>query len=376
MLNPEGKIMKDLYMGLMSGTSADGIDAALVDFSQPHLSVIATHYIPYPVDLKNKILALCQHGENEIHRLGELDVELGRAFAQAVKITLSKQFIPANAIKAIGSHGQTIRHLPFSNPGFTLQIADPNIIAAETGITTVADFRRKDMAHGGQGAPLVPAFHQHLFASEKMDRAIVNIGGIANVTLLSKINPRPVIGFDTGPGNVLMDSFIQLHQQKNHDENGSWAAQGNIHPDLLNHFLADDYFKLAAPKSTGREYFNLAFINKHINNNIPIANVQATLVELTARSIIDAIHKNLSCGEILICGGGVHNQYLMSRLHALAQPDFTVDSTQKYGVDPDWMEAMAFAWLARQTLNRLSGNLPSVTGAKRSAILGGIYYAD
>jgi len=364
--------MKDLYLGLMSGTSADGIDAALVDFSQACPSVIATHYTPYSGDLKSRILALCQQGENEIHRLGELDVELGKAFAQAVKMLLNTQSIPANEIRAIGSHGQTIRHLPFSNPGFTLQIADPNIIAAETGITTVADFRRKDMALGGQGAPLVPAFHQHIFASEKIDRAIVNIGGIANLSLISKA--RPVIGFDTGPGNVLMDAFIQLHHGKNHDENGSWAAQGNVHPDLLNRLLADDYFKLAPPKSTGREYFNLAFLNKYIDPSIPDEDIQASLAELTAQSIIDAIRKNLSSGEILICGGGVHNGHLMSRLQMLAQPDFTVNSTQQYGFDPDLMEAMAFAWLASQTLNRLSGNLPKVTGAQRSAILGGIYY--
>ena len=368
--------MKDLYIGLMSGTSVDGIDAALVDFSQAHPAIIATHYTPYTNELKNKILALCEKGENEIHRMGELDVALGKAFAESERQILNKQSISVKAIRAIGSHGQTIRHSPSSNSGFTLQIADPNIIAAETGITTIADFRRKDMAHGGQGAPLVPAFHQHIFASEKTDRAIVNIGGISNITLLQKNNPDFVTGFDTGPGNVLMDAFIQLHQQKNHDENGEWAAQGKINPDLLNRLLADNYFKLVAPKSTGREYFNLAWLDKYLDKNMTKEDMQATLTELTAKSIIDAIKRYISHGEILVCGGGTRNKYLMSRLHALSQPHFIVDSTHKYGIDPDWMEAMAFAWLARQTLNRLNGNLPSVTGASRAAILGGIYYAD
>lgn len=371
--------MKELYIGLMSGTSADGIDAALVDFSQSLPTVIATHYTPYPDHLKKKILGLCQQGENEIHRLGELDVELGQAFAKAVHDTLVKQSISANEIHAIGSHGQTIRHLPLNTHRFTLQIADPNIIAAETGITTIADFRRKDMAHGGQGAPLVPAFHQFVLSSKERDRAIVNIGGISNVTFLQKNNSDPVTGYDLGPGNVLMDAWVHLHQQKNHDENGAWGAQGKVQNDLLNHLLADAYFKQAPPKSTGREYFNLAWLNKHLHSpgkNFADIDVQATLVELTARTIIEPIRKHFSCGEILICGGGVHNAYLMSRMRALAQPEFTVDSTEKYGIAPDWIEAMAFAFLARQTLNRKPGNIPHVTGAKREAILGGIYYAN
>lgn len=258
-----------------------------------------------------------------------------------------------------------------------MQIADPNTIAAETGITTIADFRRKDIAYGGQGAPLVPAFHQHMLASRDNHRAIVNIGGISNVTFL-KNNSDSVTGFDLGPGNVLMDAWIYLHHKKNHDENGEWSAQGKIHPDLLNNMLADAYFKLPSPKSTGREYFNLEWLDQHLKKfgDLVATDVQTTLVELTANCIINQIRDHLPCGEILVCGGGAHNTHLMSRLHALAQPQFTVDSTQKYGFDPDWMEALAFAWLARQTLNHLPGNLPLVTGAKRATILGGIYYAE
>lgn len=363
--------MKDLYIGLMSGTSVDGIDAALVDFSQTQPQLIATHYTPYSNELREKILALCRPGENEINRLGELDVELGKEFALATHTLLQKASASPQDIKAIGSHGQNIRHSPHGLHPFTLQIADPNTIAAETGITTVADFRRKDVAHGGQGAPLVPAFHQYILSDENKNRAVVNIGGISNVTLLPQ-----VIGFDLGPGNALMDEWINLHQKKNHDENGDWAAQGKVDVDLLNSLLADKYFLLPPPKSTGREYFNLAWLNQHLKSlakNIPAVNVQATLAELTAQCIISQIQKNLSSGEILVCGGGVRNIYLMSRLQALAHPHFTLDSTQKYGLHPDWIEAMAFAWLARQTMNKLPGNNPNVTGAKCSAVLGGIY---
>lgn len=370
--------MSDLYIGLLSGTSADGIDAALVDFTQPQPKVIATHYEPYSSTLREKIFQLCQQGDNEIQRMGELDVILGKAFAQAATSLLAKQSISAETVKAIGSHGQNIRHHPHQQHRFTMQIGDPNTIAAETGITTVADFRRKDMAHGGQGAPLVPAFHQHVLASSTTHRAIVNIGGIANVTLLPKNNPGPIIGFDTGPGNVLSDMWIHTHQQTSHDKNGDWGAQGKVCDTLLNTLLADAYFHLPPPKSTGREYFNLAWLQMHLKTlqtTVSAVDVQATLIELTARAILLSIRNYLQDGEILVCGGGVHNVFLMRRLSELASPSFTVASTQKYGIDPDWVEAMAFAWLARQTMNRQPGNLPSVTGAKKAAVLGGVYYA-
>lgn len=370
--------MQDLYIGLMSGTSADGIDAAIVDFSQPQPSIVATHYTAYLPCLREKILGLCQPGDNEISRLGELDTLLGKAFAEAVNCLLKNASIPAHAIKAIGSHGQTIRHSTHELNRFSLQIADPNTIAAETGITTIADFRRKDIAYGGQGAPLVPGFHQHIFASDSINRAIVNIGGIANVTLLKKNQTHPIVGFDLGPGNVLIDAWINLHLQKNQDFNGEWSSQGTVNSLLLNQLQKDSFFALPPPKSTGREHFNLAWLHDHLKQldvELSSVDVQATLVELTAHSIIQPIHEHLPAGEILICGGGVHNAHLMSSLQELAQPNFSVSSTQKYGLDPDWIEAMAFAWLARQTLNKQIGNLPSVTGAKQAAILGGIYYA-
>ncbi len=365
-----------LYIGLMSGTSADGIDAALVDFS--HASspqLIATYYKPYPRALRDEILALCEESQNEIQRMAKLDVALGKAFAQTVNELLQQQTLSANAIQAIGSHGQTIRHYPHEH--FTLQIGDPNIIAAETGIMTIADFRRKDMALGGQGAPLVPAFHHYLFASINHHRAIVNIGGMANVTLLSQKNKDAIIGFDTGPGNTLLDAWIEKHRNLLFDAQGAWAESGKIQIDLLNHLLADHYFQLPPPKSTGREYFNLKWLETYLQKltqNIAPQDVQATLVELTTHSIIKAISNHFNEGDIVVCGGGTQNNFLMRRLQAMAPPAFVVTSTQQFGIDPAWIEAMAFAWLAQQTVHKQSGNVPSVTGAAKKAILGGIYY--
>ena len=361
----------------MSGTSVDGIDAALVDFSKRTPKIIATHYVAYTPTLREKILALSHAGENEIERLGELDVLLGKEFAAAINALLAKKSLSTADIKAIGSHGQTIRHAPKPPHAFSLQIGDPNVIAAETGIITVADFRRKDIALGGQGAPLVPGFHQHAFADETVSRAIVNIGGIANVTILPKNHLDEMVGFDCGPGNTLLDAWIYLHLQKHHDEDGAWAATGNIHTVLLNKLLDDTYFKAAPPKSTGREYFNLAWVQQAVaalNEKISPVDIQTTLTELTALSIITDVRRYLGSGEILICGGGARNKFLMQRLTQLAQPAFIVDTTKKYGVDPDWVEAVAFAWLARQTMNHVAGNVPRVTGAKRAAILGGVYY--
>jgi anhydro-N-acetylmuramic acid kinase len=367
----------ELYIGLMSGTSGDGIDAALVDFSQSRPVVIATHYTPYTQAVRNKILALCHKGEDEIQRLGELDILLGNEFAQATNCLLKQQSLEPKVIKAIGSHGQTIRHHPHDPYRFTLQIGDPNTIAAMTGITTVADFRRKDIALGGQGAPLVPAFHQFLLTSDKIDRVIVNIGGIANVTFLPK-KTAPVSGFDTGPGNVLLDVWVHDQLNQKHDEKGNWGAQGTMQPRLLECLLADPYFQLSPPKSTGREYFNLAWLKEHLNTfskEVAPMDVQTTLVELTAQTIVNCIRAQMTSGEILICGGGVHNDFLMLRLQALSTPSFSIASTNEYGIDPDWVEAVAFAWLARQTLKRQPGNVPSVTGAKQAVILGGVYYS-
>jgi anhydro-N-acetylmuramic acid kinase len=367
----------ELYIGLLSGTSADGIDAALVDFKHTQPIIIATHYAPFSADLRERILSLSQPSANEIQRLGELDVLLGHTFAKATLELLNSQSISAAAIKGIGCHGQNIRHHPHTPHRFTIQVGDPNIIAAETGITTVADFRRKDMALGGQGAPLVPAFHQKIFSSLQYNRVIVNIGGIANITLLSCAKPDDVIGFDTGPGNALLDEWIYVNKKETHDKSGAWAEEGNIHLELLEQLLSDIYFDKPAPKSTGREYFNLAWLEKHIrllNQKITPIDVQTTITELTAQTIMKSVRNYFSDGDILICGGGAHNAYLVSRLTQLAASQFNVTSTEQHGVHPDWIEAMLFAWLARQTLMGKPSNLPSVTGANRSSILGGIYY--
>jgi len=363
--------MSEVYIGLMSGTSVDGIDAVLVDFTQPLPAIIATHYEKMPAHLRQSILELCESGMNEIERMGALDVALGKQFATAAKTLLQKSGISANTVRAIGHHGQTIRHRP--DDKFTLQIGDANIVAAETGITTVADFRRRDLAFAGQGAPLVPAFHQFAFADNQVNRAILNIGGIANVTLLKKSGNDPIIGFDTGPGNLLLDAWVNHHLQQPYDKEGAWAKTGTINTALLKQLLNDPFFKLPAPKSTGREYFNLKWLQSMLPTSFNPADIQATLVELTAQSIILAISSYMTDGEILVCGGGAHNEFLMQRLQALTSKQI-VASTQKLGMDPDWVEAIAFAWLAKQTLHKKPGNLPSVTGANKSTILGGVYY--
>lgn len=359
--------MQDFFIGLMSGTSADGIDAVLVDFSDKQPTLIANLYTAFSPTLRKKILALCQPGPDEINRLGELDVILGNTFADSVNTLLKNHNISPDIVRAIGSHGQTVRHLPHKH--FTLQIGDPNIIAAKTGITTIADFRRRDVAYGGQGAPLVPAFHHHIFHTHKTDRAIVNIGGIANVTLLPA-NEKFILGFDTGPGNILLDAWTATHLQQPCDDKGRWAAQGKINEALLEKLLADNYFKLAAPKSTGHEYFNLTWLQPFLPHSMDPVDVQATLTFLTARTIIDSIHHYLPASEIIVCGGGVRNDQLMHHLRQLAT---CVDSSEKHGIHPDWIEALAFAWLAKQTLENKTGNIAAVTGARRASILGGIY---
>lgn len=362
--------MREFYIGLMSGTSADGVDGVLVDFHSAKPLLIAHHFIEFDAKLRERILSLNHPGHDEINRLGELDHLLGKKFAHAANILLEKSGITANHIRAIGSHGQTIRHKPCSR--FTLQIGDPNIIAAETGITTIADFRRKDMAHGGQGAPLVPAFHQAMLRNHEHDRMIVNIGGVANITYLPCDQQKTILGFDTGPGNNLMDAWIQLHLGKSHDKNGDWAKKGVVSVELLRKLLDDHYFESPPPKSTGPEYFNLTWLAKHLHPSMNNRNVQATLLELTAMTITHAIKNIMTEGEILICGGGVHNAYLMQRLSILLNPS-PVLSTETYGLHPNWMEAMAFAWLAKQTQEKNPGNIMQVTGARQAAVLGGIY---
>lgn len=361
----------------MSGTSLDAVDAALVDIHQGQIKLLTTHRHALPTALRQNILSLCTPGDNEIERMGVCDVELGEVFANAVQQLLRNAQMNADQICAIGSHGQTIRHRPDQDHAFTLQIADPNIIAQRTGITTVADFRRRDMAAGGQGAPLAPILHQSLFSST-CDRAILNIGGMANLTLLPADTTKPVIGFDTGTGNVLMDAWCQQHEKGNYDDLGAWAASGTPDARLLTQLLTDPYFQRPPPKSTGREKFNCTWLQQQMAqmpSGLNAANVCATLLEFTLEPIRQSIEKHFrSCQEIYVCGGGAHNRYLLQRLAALL-PQCLVSTTAQLGVDPDWVEAVAFALMAKNTLARQPSNICSITGAQQACILGGIYSA-
>ncbi len=365
------------YIGLMSGTSVDGIDAVIVSISPAgELKLEAVRQHSFPKDVHDEIHALSHPAGNELDRAGELDVALGRLFAEAANALLRDAGLSRSDIRAIGSHGQTIRHRPRAKHAFSYQIGNPSVIAEETGITTVADFRMRDIAAGGQGAPLVPAFHDAQFRAPGKHRAIVNIGGIANVTYLPADATIPVLGFDTGPGNTLLDQWILRHRMVAHDSHGEWGASGAVHKRLLERMLADEYFSRPPPKSTGREHFNLAWLERCLSGvpAVAPADVQATLAELTAQTIARAVRFLPGCDEVYLCGGGSHNHDLVQRL----KRDFgsgPVATTEALGLPPDWVEAAAFAWLAHRTLEGNPGNLPSVTGARRPVILGGIYRA-
>ncbi|PHI30744.1 anhydro-N-acetylmuramic acid kinase [Budvicia aquatica] len=360
------------YIGVMSGTSLDGVDVALVDINPSSVIQKASYSHPMPSDIKQDILAVCQGQLTTLSQIGQLDLRLGILFAEAVLGLLQQHQINPSDILAIGNHGQTVWHQPQGQYPFTMQLGDNNRVAAMTQIKTVGDFRRKDMAFGGQGAPLVPAFHQALLAVPDERRMILNIGGIANLSLL--IPGTDVSGFDTGPGNMLMDAWIQKHQQQGFDRDAIWARQGNINFPLLSAMLSDPYFQLAAPKSTGREHFNLKWINQFIEEFPHIApqDVQATLAELTAVSIANHIRDAGGCDRLLVCGGGGRNPLLMERLSRLL-PETLVGLTDSYGISGDDMEAIAFAWLAARTIAGLPGNIPSVTGASKLTVLGAVY---
>ena len=363
--------MSHYYIGLLSGTSMDGVDAAIVDFSKNKPKLIAYHAEPIPELLREKTRLLCVPGDNEINRLGEADVEWGRLFATATQKLLKQADISANDIIAIGSHGQTIRHKPTGGIPFTLQIGDPNTIAALTQITTVADFRRMDMAFGGQGAPLAPAFHRYLFQNNERDTMVVNIGGIANITYLPADPKAKIIGFDIGPGNNLMDAWCRQHINRPFDENGDWAMQGQINENLLQRLLADPYFSQAAPKSTGPEYFHLTWLNSTINE----VDTQRTLLELTAQSIVHEIQKlaRTLTSDVFLCGGGAHNAALVSRIKALLGAAFIVSLTDEHNAPSDWLEAMLFAWLAKLRLENQALDLKTITGSSLLNAMGGIY---
>lgn len=367
----------EIYIGLMSGTSLDGVDIAIVDFAQDPPRLIHNATWPYETDLKQRIHDITISATTSLNNFCQLDVELGLNYADIVNRTLESCDIAKHTIAAIGNHGQTIQHGPDADPPFTLQIGDPNVIAAKTSITCVGDFRRKDVALGGQGAPLAPAFHQFLFASDSIDRVIINIGGIANITYLPANAEAEVVGFDTGPGNTLLDFWSNKNQGVAYDDQGKWGETGSVIFELLDSMLNDEpYFQQLPPKSTGTEYFNSNWLLPYLRSELSAADVQASLVDLTAETIAGGI-KALpgSAAECYICGGGVHNHHLLRRLQELL-PDCHINSTQDLGLDPDYVEAVAFAWLARQTMNRQAGNLPSVTRASSATILGGIYPAQ
>lgn len=365
-----------LYIGMISGTSVDGIDCALVDFSANYPKLLAAHCEPYPAALRRDILRLCE-GENlTLSQYGKAHIEIGRCFARAALDLLANTGTSAEQIAAIGSHGQTIWHEPGTPHPFTLQIGDPNTIAQQTGITTVADLRGRDMAAGGQGAPLAPLLHRSIFHSQNVDRAVINIGGISNVTSLPR--NKEFLAFDTGPGNVLMDYWINKHHAREFDKNGEWAASGQFNLALLNALLDEPYFREPIPKSTGRELFNGAWLERKISacgTSIAPEDVQATLLTLTVTTIVSALDAICTPQEIYVCGGGAHNATLMSELGKVAS-DISVASTAELGVDPDWVEAMAFAWMAQETLSNRPIDTRAFTGAKLPVILGGIYRSN
>jgi anhydro-N-acetylmuramic acid kinase len=361
-----------LYLGVMSGTSMDGLDIALIEQTTT-TQLLATHYLPMPDDLRQALLALCVPGNDELARAALAEQRWAELVATGIQRLLAEQQLLVSQIRAIGSHGQTVRHEPAR--GFTIQIGNPALLAELTGIAVVADFRRRDVAAGGQGAPLVPAFHEALFADTTQRRAVLNVGGFSNLSLLQA--GLPASGFDSGPGNVLMDAWIERHQGHAYDRDGAWAASGQVQPDLLKALLSDAFFQTQGPKSTGRELFNLPWLDHHLAAHpvLDPADVQATLLELSAQSIVLALRQAQPITEqLLVCGGGAHNRSLMTRLAELLEGTH-VASTEAYGIAPDWVEAMAFAWLAHCCMESIPANRPSVTGARGLRVLGAIYPA-
>ncbi len=363
-----------LYIGLMSGTSADGIDGVLVDLSDHGFQILATRSVDYSPGIKEAIESVIrlypEVSEQEIH---QLDKALGEDFAR-VAVELAREAGTDQAIAAVGSHGQTVYHGPGEDPPRSLQLADPGLIASRTGLTVVADFRSNDIRAGGQGAPLAPAFHNAMFRNADANRLVVNIGGIANLTSLPAHRDKPVLGFDTGPGNTLMDQWCRLHTGRAFDAGGRWAARGRMDEDLVAALLSDPYFAAAAPKSTGREYFHLDWMKERYPGwrEVPAVDLQASLLEVTVRSIARAaMDTGGGDAEVYICGGGARNDALMARLDALVRGG--VATTDALGLPAEWVEACAFAWLAHRRIHERPGNLPSVTGASREVLLGSLH---
>ncbi len=355
----------------MSGTSLDGIDVALVEFFNGQVHLKGTHYQAYGQSLKDTLLGLHTPANDELHQAQITGCELAKQYASVTIELLHKNNITPDQVRAIGCHGQTIRHRP--EHGYTVQLGNAALLAELTGITVISDFRSRDIAAGGQGAPLVPAFHDKVLRHPEIHRVIVNIGGISNLTNLSP--ERPTTGFDCGPGNLLMDAWCMQYLGKPFDDRGTWAATGKVLPALLEKMLSEPFFTLPPPKSSGRDLFNLAWLQDKLQGDERAEDIQATLLELTGRTIAQAIQQYcMGAKEIYLCGGGAHNQILHNRLSALL-PDSSVQTTSALGVDSDFLEAIAFAWLAQQTLHGLTANLPTVTGARHPCILGAIYPA-
>lgn len=361
------------YIGIMSGTSLDGVDAVLVDFSGRTFTLLHTCFIPYVQPFRLELLRLNQSGENELHRSAVLSNQLSELYSEAVNRLLEKSGITSQEIVAIGCHGQTIRHCPQPENGYSIQLVNGALLAELTGITVVTDFRNRDIAAGGQGAPLVPAFHHEMFAHRDIHRLIINIGGIANITSLP-VSDR-VSGFDCGPGNMLMDAWCLKHTSMAYDRNGEWAASGKVIDYLLDALLKFPYFSQLPPKSTGREMFDLNWLYPYLTGTEVAQDIQSTLLHLTVQTIANAVGDCCSdtC-EVYLCGGGAHNSTLVAELQQ-ALSDRKVSRTDELGIGVDWVEACAFAWLARQSMERAPGNLPAVTGAVGSRVLGAIYPA-
>ncbi|TFH50176.1 MAG: anhydro-N-acetylmuramic acid kinase [Lysobacterales bacterium] len=365
-----------LYIGLISGTSTDAVDAAVVEVNADGTELVAWHSEPIPELLVSALRSAIDNELMDRSTFWQLDIRVGELFARAAQTLLEKAGVDASQVRAIGSHGQTVFHAPDLEFPCTVQIGDPNTIAERTGITTVADLRRRDLAAGGQGAPLAPAFHNAVFRTEAHDRVVVNIGGIGNLTLLPADRSVAATGFDTGPGNTLMDIWAGRIRGVAMDVDGVWARSGQCHQRLLELLKTEPYFGHRPPKSTGRELFNLPWVDGYLarlGDEVAVEDVQRTLCELTVDTIAEAVHEHApDTREALICGGGVHNPLIMERLAEKLRP-IEVRSTASIGFDPDWVEAAAFAWMAARTMDGVAGNLPTVTGATHPVILGGIY---
>jgi len=361
----------ELYVGIMSGTSLDGIDAALLDLSSSTPLLLATHYQAYPDTLKDTLLALHQPAHNELHHTQLVANELARYYADTTLALLHSAKVTPQQVRAIGCHGQTIRHRP--EDGYTVQLGNAALLAELSSVTVVNDFRSRDIAAGGQGAPLVPAFHHKMLRHSGTHRVIVNIGGISNLTNLAP--DQPTSGFDCGPGNLLMDAWVKRHFGQSYDKDGAWAASGNVIPALLQALLDEPFFHAAPPKSCGRDLFNMQWLEQHLHGDDPPADVQATLLELTGHAISAAIKKHCAgATEVYLCGGGAHNLALLNCLKQML-PDCQIQLTDHLGIKADWLEAIAFAWLAQQTIQGQCANLPEATGARHPCILGAIYQA-